>query len=418
VTDEERREARRRTLQRASALQVDTKDWHRIKLLRIASMALNISGDEHPNKMPFSGVLTKLDEPSDAAPGGSGGRLIVVSSSAAREALGSLLGMAVDFTPHFDGHDAKNKIGIITSADVVGNEVLIEGFVYAADFPETATLIKQLKDVLGFSFEAQRLTVEDASADVLRITELTFTGAAILLKDKAAYTTTSLAASATTEDLDMDAAELKTILDSALKPLTDRLIKVESDSTAIMAGVQANATVRAQVEPLASALESCASAMEASGVGAEPRGGHAILLRRMASAMRSDAAMGRVPSSYHDGYYASAEPPTAAADSAAAIKTAVDAALKPLQDQLAAANTKITDLTNTGRLSASAEPGRKTVAPQVSALIARAGIELPGDDGKKLAVSEVDQVMAKANLTMTQKIMLKSELGRIGALAA
>ena len=72
--------------------------------------------------MPFSGVLTKLDEPSDYAPGGAAGKRIIVTADAAQKALESLLGMAVDFTPSFDGHDAKSKIGIITSADIVGNE--------------------------------------------------------------------------------------------------------------------------------------------------------------------------------------------------------------------------------------------------------------------------------------------------------
>lgn len=47
-------------------------------------MALNISNDDdHPNKMPFSGVLTKLDEPSDEAPHGTGGRKIIITSEAA-----------------------------------------------------------------------------------------------------------------------------------------------------------------------------------------------------------------------------------------------------------------------------------------------------------------------------------------------
>src|SRR6185437_3057205 len=156
------------------------------KSMQLECMSLDISAGDHPNKMPFSGVLTRVDEPSDAAPGGSGGRRIIVTADAARAALPSLLGMAVNFTPSFDGHDTRNKIGIITSAEVVGNALRVSGFVYASDFPETAELIQRLKNVLGFSFEAQRLVVEDPSAEVLRITELVFTGAAILLKDKAA----------------------------------------------------------------------------------------------------------------------------------------------------------------------------------------------------------------------------------------
>jgi hypothetical protein len=189
LTDDEHKTARERILARAAELGITLKDrQHRIesgRWLSIDAMALNIANDDdHPNKMPFSGVLTKLDEPSDFAPGGAAGKRIIVTTEAAQKALESLLGMAVDFTPHFDGHDAQKKIGIISSAEIVGNEIRIAGFVYAADFPETAELIQALKDVLGFSFEAQRLYVEDPSADILRITDLTFTGAeAISLLD-------------------------------------------------------------------------------------------------------------------------------------------------------------------------------------------------------------------------------------------
>jgi hypothetical protein len=167
--------------------------------ITISAMALNIPNGDHPNRMPFNGVLVHLDRLSDAAPGGSGGRRIIVTADAGRKALPSLLGMAVNSTPSLDGHCARHKIGVITSAGIVGSAIVIAGLIYAADFPETASLIKALRNDLGFSFEAQRLTILDPSAAVLTITGLTFTGAAILKKDAAAYTTTSLAASATKE---------------------------------------------------------------------------------------------------------------------------------------------------------------------------------------------------------------------------
>jgi hypothetical protein len=116
-------------------------------------MALDIPAGDNPNRMPFSGVLVHLDRLSDGAPSGAQGRRIIVTADAGRRALPSLLGMAVNSNPSLDGHQAKNKIGIITSADIVGNAIRISGFVYAADFPETAALIKAMKNDLGFSFE-------------------------------------------------------------------------------------------------------------------------------------------------------------------------------------------------------------------------------------------------------------------------
>lgn len=446
VTNDERKEARRLTLERALALGIETKDWNRLtRPLTIECMSLNIQDDDdHPNKMPFTGVLTKLDEPSDYAPGGSNGKRIIVTSAAARVALGSLLGMAVDFTPSFDGHDAQSKIGLITSADIVGNEVVIGGFVYAADFPDTAELIQALKDVLGFSFEAQRLRVLDMSADILTITELTFTGAAILRKDKAAYTTTSLAASAANEDINMTPEELKALLGpmlaEAVKPLADRLTLIEDGSKVLTEQLAANATTRSMVEPHATALESCAASMEAAGIGATPNSGHSHVLRRMADSMRAEAAVGKVPHVWrdHDHMYSSRDrtgaPPAneeidlTKEELTNTINASIATAIAPLQaevtkskeelvkanEALAAANTKITDLEAAKRLDAAA-PARKTVNPAVSALLSKAAISMPEGD-KKLMVGEVDQLLAKANLPIEKRIMVKNELTRLGAL--
>jgi hypothetical protein len=63
----------------------------------LQARSLDIPTNGHPNKMPFSGVLTKLDQPSDTAPSGSGGKRIVLTKRAAEAALDTLLGMAVDF---------------------------------------------------------------------------------------------------------------------------------------------------------------------------------------------------------------------------------------------------------------------------------------------------------------------------------
>ena len=142
LTPDERKEARRRIKERAEQLGPDTEAWDAGKLklpIVLNAMSLNIALDDgHPNKMPFSGIMTRIDEPSDRPPEGSGGRLITISAEAAEKALSSLLGMAVDYKPNLDGHDPKNKIGVITAATIEGDAILIEGFIYAADFPEVA----------------------------------------------------------------------------------------------------------------------------------------------------------------------------------------------------------------------------------------------------------------------------------------
>jgi hypothetical protein len=64
--------------------------------------------------------------------------------------------------------------------------------------------------------------------------------------------------------------------------------------------IAASAVTRDVVEPHAAALEACAAAMAAAGVGTAPTRGHVDVLRRMANNMRAEAASGKVPSSWRD----------------------------------------------------------------------------------------------------------------------
>src|SRR5258706_1292798 len=145
----------------------------------------------HPNRVPFTGVLTRVDEPSDRAPAGARGHRVVLTRAAAEVALPSLIGMALDHTPKLDGHDARRKIGIITSADIVGKQIVVSGYVFARDFPELMAEWKRGVK-LGMSYEVADARVEDVRAAVWRLVEVTFTGAAVLLRDKAAYSGTSI----------------------------------------------------------------------------------------------------------------------------------------------------------------------------------------------------------------------------------
>ena len=86
-------------------------------LLTVHAMAVRFPEvADHPNRVPFSGVLTRVDEPSDKAPSGARGHRVVLTRAAAEAALPSLLGMAVDWRSGWDGHDAKQKCGIVTAA--------------------------------------------------------------------------------------------------------------------------------------------------------------------------------------------------------------------------------------------------------------------------------------------------------------
>lgn len=149
----------------------------------------------HPNRLPFEGCLTLVDVPSDRAPSGARGHRVVLTRAAAEAALPSLLGMAVDYKAGWDGHDARQKCGIITSAHVEGQRLMVSGFLFARDFPELERKMCSVKanapDEMGMSYELADAHVADMRAQVWTLTRAVFTGAAILLREKAAYRNTS-----------------------------------------------------------------------------------------------------------------------------------------------------------------------------------------------------------------------------------
>jgi hypothetical protein len=161
--------------------------------MRLEAMALTIPHvQDHPNRVPFEGVLTVVNTASDKAPSGARGHRVMLTREAVENALPSLLGMAVDYRPGWDGHDARCKIGIVTEADLKGKKLVVKGYLYARDFPDAAKAIQaHAPEALGMSYELADSRVEDMRAEIWKLTRITFTGAAILLREKAAYKETS-----------------------------------------------------------------------------------------------------------------------------------------------------------------------------------------------------------------------------------
>src|SRR5574341_788755 len=183
--------------------------------IELESMAISLPAvARHPNRLAFRGVLTLVDAPSDRAPAGARGHRVLLTRAAAEAALPSLLGMGLDYTPSLDGHDARRKVGIITQAEIVSSpeargpstasrsqlaaraaQLEVHGYLFAKDFPDVVRELRAAqgagtKRALGMSYEIADARVADVSASVWTLTEVTFTGAAILRRDKAAYSNT------------------------------------------------------------------------------------------------------------------------------------------------------------------------------------------------------------------------------------
>jgi hypothetical protein len=154
----------------------------------------------HPNRAPFHGVLTFIDAPSDKPPAGARGHRVLLTRAAAEAALPSLLGMALDYAPSLDRHDARRKVGVITRAEIVGRNLELGGYLFAKDFPEIVGEIQKAarpgrnsgaRDIaLGMSYEIADARIADVRAAIWTLSAVTFTGAAILRRDKAAYRST------------------------------------------------------------------------------------------------------------------------------------------------------------------------------------------------------------------------------------
>jgi len=169
--------------------------------IQLESMAIEMPAVAgHPNREAFRGVLTLVDVASDRAPAGARGHCVVLTRAATEAALASLLGMALDYAPALDRHNSRCKVGIITRAEIVGRELELGGYLFAKDFPEIVREVARCRDRfeaagskprsrtgLGMSYEIADARVADMRAKVWTLTRVTFTGAAILRRDKAAY---------------------------------------------------------------------------------------------------------------------------------------------------------------------------------------------------------------------------------------
>src|SRR6202789_4040714 len=92
--------------------------WRSGARMRLEAMAVQIPYvDKHPNRVAFEGVLTVVNAASDKAPSGARGHRVMLTREAAEKALPSLLGMAVDYRPGWDGHEARRNMGKLTGGE-------------------------------------------------------------------------------------------------------------------------------------------------------------------------------------------------------------------------------------------------------------------------------------------------------------
>lgn len=330
--------------------------------LRLEAMALEIPEfPEHPNRVPFSGVLTVLDAPSDRAPAGAAGHRVILPRRVAERALPSLLGMAVDFAPGLRGHDVRRKIGIITRAEIVGMQLEVSGYLFGKDFPEVVRELRANRDRLGMSYEVTEVSVADPKARIWTLENVVFTGAAILERAAAAYESTSLAATADAKQNQAATRQKGEIMEEKITQALELL-------------AQTNQSLAVEMANLRGALD-------------EFRQAHSL-----------EASRARDLDAVNAGH------------TGAALETRVEelaGAIDELRRQNEALRAQAQSFT--------AQSARKTVPPQVLTLLAKSGIgaEAVGGNGK-VETNVLDKALD--GLPVEQRIAIKSQLARAGAL--
>jgi hypothetical protein len=309
-----------------------------------------------------------------------------------------------------DGHDPKNKIGIITEANIEMAGVAIAGFFYQKNFEEELALIREEKDLLGFSIEAD-FSVRDVNEEIWTVSNIVFTGAAILYKADAAYTKTSLAASrslvAEKENAEME--ELKKLMEAILKRV-EALEGIEKKEH----GAEANKDLIAKIKPHADACRACAEGMRAEGIGLHAKRGHVAILHKIAASMESEAAMGRIPSElpsnvFHDSDYMYAEREREAGREFAK-------AMEGIKGEIASMGTKMADL-QAAAIRGAEGPARKTLTPEITALLTRTNLLAEAEKGE-LKVEDVDRTLEAAGIKGRTAIEAKLKMMAEGLLPA
>ncbi len=332
--------------------------------------------EKHPNRVSFKGVLTTIDTPSDRPPAGSRGHRVLLTKAAAEQALPSLIGMALDYTPAFDGHDSRRKAGIITSAEIIGSEVIVEGYLFARDFPDLMRELRAGGGKLGMSYELADARVRDIRTSVWTLDEATFTGAAILLKKKAAYENTSIelvAASASRRAV----VDRQTMTENR-KPIPENRKLLEKTMT------------HKQSEELINVTQRMAAAAEALGESiARLNAQHeelSVRVDKIVAALENDGS-----SNEED-------------DSEAIL-------LKSRVAELEAANAELRDKAAKLSTATIAANGRKTLPPMVTTLLAKSGVEV----SDPMDAAALDAAMTP--LSIEQRIAVKSQMAKAGLIS-
>lgn len=215
------------------------------------------------NQQPFSGVLLRVEEISCGQPQvGPGGKLYVSrqAAQAACDIINASGGLPLDVKDDLSGHQNNNIVGTMTSAAIVGQDLLVKGHLFPFNKPEETTQIARHINDLGMSINAEtafhtvlmRNPTTNVDETVAYIDELYPLGANILYSKLATWTNTKVIQASGTKPIpenqpknimndNQNITDLLTQFISAQQETTERIEqKVDTSLAKIQAELEQN----------------------------------------------------------------------------------------------------------------------------------------------------------------------------------
>ncbi len=158
---------------------------------------LAVPVEARSNLHPIQVTLFPVDRVSDCAPQVGPGLPLYVPRSVAEAALGDVANKPLEMDPTMAIHNKRQPIGVMTSAEIVGDEFVAHGYVWPYNKPQEVKAIQSAQEVLGASINADTrghvTTINGRQCYC--IDELNLKGAAILFADLATWRDTKVSAS-------------------------------------------------------------------------------------------------------------------------------------------------------------------------------------------------------------------------------
>lgn len=223
------------------------------------------------NKLPFEGVLFRIDEPSESAPSKGSLLPLYIPMQLARQVVEQINesgGLPLDMHETLAQHANEQIAGIMNHGEIQGNDLVVRGHLFPWSQRERVALISANRERLGMSMNARarghEMVVEGKK--VWWIDDIELLGANILFSDAATYQKTRVIAAAEQRSLDVEIAANRLKEDDKeieMDPETkERLVNLSSSiSTLIEAAKDDSKKMESRFDTVLEAIETQGAAI-------------------------------------------------------------------------------------------------------------------------------------------------------------